>query len=304
MQRIRLNICLAAALLAARIAPAATISSVLQENIVEYVQTGAAQPDPSSALFGFEGIILMQNPGDFSAGNVALPGGLQPSNGTNGGANPDMHLFLPTEFVYLTPLLSQAAYSAEFPNGIYTYTATGSPSDTVTINQAATPPFPSSVPFITNYTSLQGMNPASPFTVTSDSFAGALPTICTAGPTTCSFSSVALNIFHNGVCVFCTINLPASTTSIDIPANTFAPNTEYLFRLFFFNDQTTSAVSGTTLNPPEFFTFAFTSGTFTTGPEVPEPSSLILTLLGLGIVAAYRRHSKAPNSLRRIYEKT
>ena len=83
----------------------------------------------------------MQNAGDFSAANVATPLG-QPSNGTNGGANPDMALLTSLVFHYASPSLSSSAYNAEFPTGTYTYTGTDTPNQTVTVDETVpiTPP--------------------------------------------------------------------------------------------------------------------------------------------------------------------
>jgi hypothetical protein len=290
MQRSVVNAYLGALILAAANAPAAVISNIYQINTVYYTQTSALQPDPSSAKYQLEGVLVMQNAGDFTAANLVLPGGLQPTNGINNGVNPDMIIppISPIEFYYSSPPISQAAYTAEFLNGIYTYTATGSPSQTVTIDQTA-PPFATSIPFITDFTSLQGMNSANPLTVTWDSFGGALSGNCLP---TCSF--VSLDFFHNALSVFSTGSLSSSTTSANIPANTFAPNTAYDFRLTFENWQSSSTVTGSTASPPKFLTYALDSGTITTAPAtaVPEPSSLLLSVLGLLILAAYRLRTR------------
>ena len=136
----------------------------------------------------------MQNAGDFTAGNVARPGGVQPSNGTNNGVNPDMALLSSTVFQYASPLLSQAAYNAEFPTGIYTYTGTDAPNQTVTVNQFAAV-LATTVPFITDFSSLSGLNSANPFSMTWNSFTNALPGTCGGSGTTCSF--VFLDLFRN-----------------------------------------------------------------------------------------------------------
>ncbi len=268
---------------------AAQISFVDQANNAAYTQTGAAQPAAGSALFFFAGQINMQNPGDFSAGNVATPNG-QPTNGTNNGLNPDMTLLTSTVFQYESPILSASAYNTEFPNGIYTYTATDTPNQVVTVNQTGTA-YATSIPYLTDFTGLQGLNPATPFTVTWDSFTGALGGTCAGSATTCSF--VFFDIFRNSDAslVFGADFQSSSSTSVTIPANTLSPLTSYSFQLIFSNRQIGSYSSGTAAFAPEFLSDVRTLGDFRTGAAtaVPEPSSITLALIGLAVVLPFGR---------------
>ena len=270
--------------------PAAQISFIAQFNNAAYSQTSAAQPAAGSAVFFFDGQLIMQNAGDFSAANVLLPGGVQPSNGTNGGANPDTALLSPTVFQYASPSLSQAAYNAEFPTGIYTYTGINSPNQTVTVNEPA-PVYSTAIPFVTDFASLLGLNAASPFTVTWNAFAGALGGTCNGTGTTCS--NVFFDITKNstGSSVFSFDFQPSTTTSVTIPANTLQANTAYTFQLIFDNRQITSYSSGSAAFLPDFGSDVRTTGTFTTAAAaVPEPSTTV-SLIGLAAIVLLGRRS-------------
>jgi hypothetical protein len=213
---------------------AATISFVDIYSSAFYNQTSAAAP--ALAGYSLSSRLYMPSAGAFTAANMTLPGGGQPPNGTNGGANPDMTLLNSTTFGYTSPLLSASAFASEFPTGTYTFTATDAPDQTVSVNRPS-PNYSSAIPTITDFTSLQGLNTASPFTVTFNSFTNANSgTTCNNTNPTCSF--IFFDVYNAaGTDVFSQGFLPSSTTSVTIPANTLLPNTSYRAELIYSNRQ-------------------------------------------------------------------
>lgn len=256
-----------------------------------YNQTTAAQPAANPAYYYVGGRLYMENAGQFTAGNLTLPGGVQPTNGTNNGANPDMALVNPTTFLYETPGLTQSEYTAEFPAGTYTYTGTDTPDQSVAVNYSGTASYTTTVPYFTNFTGLQGMNAGVPFTIMFNPFAGASPGTCNGnndGTQTCAF--VFLDIFEQGSGndVFSQAFLPSSTTAVTIPANTLLPNTQYAVYVDFSNRALMTYASGSADFPAEFGFDTHTNASFTTA-AVPEPSTAMLTVAGLMLAIALRR---------------
>jgi len=85
-----------------------------------------------------------------------------------------MGISSPSVLEYTSPQLNAATFNATFPAGTYSYTASGpNPTETVSVDYSADS-FPSAVPYITNFNSLQGIDASAPFTVTWNPFSGAL----------------------------------------------------------------------------------------------------------------------------------
>ena len=281
-----------ALIFAATLSSAATISSVDLFATNAFSQTSNSQPTTSIGYF-FAARLYLENPGDFSAANVILPGGVQPTNGTNGGANPDMALTNTTTFEYQSPFLSLSALNSEFPTGTYTYAATGSPDQTVAVSWAG-PDYATSVPYITDYSSLVGMNSAAAFGVTLDAFTNALSGTCGASGTTCSY--IFFDIYNSSnVDVFSHDFAPSSTTSINIPSGTLQPGMTYTYTLYYSNRQVESYTSGSAQFDPQFGSDLVTTGSFTTAEAAttPEPSTAVLTLLGIAAAIFARQKSQS-----------
>jgi PEP-CTERM motif len=274
----------------AALASVATLSSATTISYVDlwttntYNQTSSAQPTVSAGDF-LTAHLYLYNAGDFSAANVTLPG----------GAQFDMALANSTTFQYQSPVLALSAFNNEFPIGDYTYTATGAPNQSVSIQWADDPDYSTSVPFVTDYASLQGMNSANAFDVTLNPFTNALPgNPCQSfSGSTCSY--VFLNVYDmSGNAVFAEGYAPSSTTSFDIPAGTLQPGGTYTYSIIYSNQQVGSYDSGDGMYDPEYWSDVSTNGTFSTAASVtaPEPSTVVLFASGLAlIVFGSRRRS-------------
>ena len=278
----------------AAIASAATLSSASTISYVDlyttntYNQTSGAQPTVSGG-YSLTAHLHLQNPGDFSAANVTVPGGTQPPNGTNNGVANDMAMIDSSTFQYQSPVLATAAFNNEFPSGDYTFTATGSPNQSLSISWGANPDYSSSVPYVTDYASLQGMNSANDFALTLNPFTNALPGgVCdTQSGSTCSY--IFLSIYDtSGNAVFSQDYAPNSTTSFDILGGTLQPRQTYTYSLIFSNQQVGSYNSGSNnwVYNPIYWSNVSTSGTFSTAASVttPEPSTMGMFMGGLALI--------------------
>ena len=180
-----------------------------------------------------------------------------------------------------------AALNAKYPSGsTYTFTATASnPAN----NQTRTNPFtnlvPTSspggaaiVPLLTgaSFASLQGLNAASAtFLAFNSPFYG-------AGTET----NLEFGIFNLATVTqaYASGFQPATTPGLLLPANTLAPNTDYVFLLGY---HVNNSVNGTNV---EFENYGF--GEFRTAAAVPEPSTYALLLAGFGVLGAIARRRK------------
>jgi hypothetical protein len=180
----------------------------------------------------------------------------------------------PTQFHFQTGFLAnQAAMDAAYPFGTYQFSASnGGPPDTTSFQYAADD-YPQSQPFLTgtDYSNLQGMNASNPFTFHFSPFV-------TGGSANASF--IFLTIFDLDLNAFVFIDnfLPATTTSVTLPANTLAPGHHFSYELVFDNRDFVPS-PGAQFAAPIGFELR-TDGTFTTASAAPEPASL--TLLGIG----------------------
>jgi hypothetical protein len=237
---------------------------------VDYTQTSNSQPVAESRASLLAEATSTTSP-DFATVKLTPPiGSLQSLTESPSGSGLWNTSF--SSNVFATKSLLDAA----FPTGAYTITGTGGSAPTTSTINDTQSAYPLSVPFLsgTSYSSLQGLNPSNPITVTWDSF---------------QTGSIA-----NSPYVFFTIIGPsgdvynqilASTaTSVSFSANTFSSNTAYSFQLGFVNDILSTDPSGVFQDNR----FAYlTSGTFLSGPSsVPEPSTIVMSLsacvIGLG----------------------
>lgn len=190
-----------------------------------------------------------------------------------------------TLYRFQTPSLpTKAAMDAAFPVGTYTFT-TNTP-DTANLVYAADD-YPLSLPYLTgtDFSSLQGMNPANPFTFDLSPF-------ITGATANSSFIFLTIFDFTSGTFVFSDDFLPSTTPSVTLPANTLAFGHSFGYEVIFDNRDT---VSGTgAANFPPFIGFDIrTDGSFTSEQRpVPEPTTLALLGLGLAGLGFSRRRKQ------------
>lgn len=188
-----------------------------------------------------------------------------------------------TDYHYQTGFFAtQAAMDAAFPFGTYTFTATnGSTVDTASYSYTADD-YSSSLPFLTgtDYASLQGMNPSQAFTLHLSPFANG---------SNATFSFIFVTIFDETTSTFAFNDgfLPASTTTVLIPANTLAAGHQFAYEIDYSNRDIVASPGAT--DPAQLGFDVRTDGLFTTGAAVPEPSTALLLGLGVVAVAARRR---------------
>jgi hypothetical protein len=202
----------------------------------------------------------------------------------------DMAMIDSYTFQYQSPVLAAAAFNNEFPAGDYTYTATGSPNQSLSLSYAADPDYSTSVPYVTDYASLQGMNSANDFDLTLNPFTNALPGgVChTQSGDTCSY--IFLSIYDtSGSAVFSQGYAPNNTASFDIAAGTLQAGQTYTYTLIFSN-QLVGSYDGDTNNwiyDPQYWSDISTNGTFSTAAAAvtaPEPSTIGMFLGGLALI--------------------
>jgi hypothetical protein len=164
---------------------------------------------------------------------------------------------------------TQAAMDTAFPTGTYTYTTTPS-SLTTTLSYSANA-FTSTLPFLTGttFSALQGMNAGAPFTFPFSTFT---PNALTTTP------FLFLTIFDNtsGTTPYNNGFLPATTTSLTVPANTLAPSHSFTYQLIYSDRVIPAQTPPGAAFPPQIGFDIRTLGSFTTAAAVPEPLSLLL----------------------------
>lgn len=187
-----------------------------------YAQTSPADPVPvAEDPFQFAAVVTSPQAGPLAtAGSVTLP------NGTKHDLTPaPLGGFL----MYFDTPASEAALDAAYPAGSYTlrFTQTGQPERVIPMTLGnANPP----VPKVANYTEAQSVNAAQNFTLRWNAFTGV------SGQDAISLVVVNTN---SGVVVFQAPDLcvprelPATATSIVIPAGTLASSQTYLATLTF-----------------------------------------------------------------------
>lgn len=173
-------------------------------------------------------------------------------------------------------------FNTAFPDGsVYNFEVSGGilGTQTATLNSPSTSLYPS-IPYLsgTTFSQLQGLNPANSFTLTWDGFS--VPSGATGSQYFFIFPT------STGQVIFNEPFLAPNTTSLILPANTLAPNTNYRFLLGYINEIQTDIGFGDA-EGLAFFE-RFTNGSFSTSSVVTplttfESSSLLgFGLLGLG----------------------
>ena len=183
----------------------------------------------------------------------------------------------PSTFRYQTGFdANQAAMDADFPQTNYVFNATNSVTlahDSATIAYSSNV-YSQSTPFLTgtDYSDLQGMNAANPFTLHFSPFV--------TGSADASFMFLTIFDLTQNAFVYSANFLPSATTTLVLPGNTLAGGHSFLYEL----DYSNRVLAGR--DQVGFDTR--TEGTFTaSAPVVPEPGTL--TLVGLGVAGLVRR---------------
>ena len=267
----------AAALLLVSTLSNAADASLVGVNIFNntvYSQTSAAAPtSPSFYFFSIGGDYALDD--KFGGATAIFPGTGSPvTSFENNVPQPNFFNSDSVEFPSLSVLHS--AYNF----GTYTITSTinGSPNTGV-INNYTQDLFTSSIPFLTNYDSLQGLDPTDAITATYNAFTP-------ANGTNESFTFFTIRNAITGVAVYSQSFLPSTTTSSTVPADTLMSDTQYDFEVDY-----TNRISGIDSIHSVGTTQGFdvrVEATVTTGSStsVPEPGSLLLlgtALVGFGV---------------------
>jgi hypothetical protein len=190
-----------------------------------------------------------------------------------------------TDYHYQTATLAtQAAMDAAFPFGTYTFTT--NTADTANFAYAGDD-YPQSLPFLTgtDYSSLQGMNPANAFVFHFSPY--------TTG-STADYSFMFFTIFDYtlNAFVFNAGFLPSTTPSVTVSANTLNFGDSFAYEIDFSNRDLVSGTGGAFA--PQLGFDVRTTGTFTAEARqaVPEPSTAALCGIGLlALVMFYRRRN-------------
>ncbi|MEX2318125.1 MAG: PEP-CTERM sorting domain-containing protein [Pirellulales bacterium] len=215
----------------------------------------------------FSASLFPTSPSEYNAVQMIYPGPGSPVN---------VPAFIPSEYRFQTGFFAtQAAMDAAFPTGTYSFNATkASGTDTASFNYAGDA-YPQTRPYLdgNSFTDLRTFNPHQPLVL---QFSPLVPHPA-ANPAHVFFSifEPAANTF-----AFVASFLPATTTSLTLPANTLQPKRNYIYELSF-SDRVVVATPGATFNTQIGFQLR-TSASFTT---IPEPASLALLATGLGAVA-------------------
>ncbi|MGH8318324.1 MAG: PEP-CTERM sorting domain-containing protein [Steroidobacteraceae bacterium] len=255
----------------ANVAFADTITGFIYDN-TSYSQTSNAAPTSPSGYFFSIGATF-DTAGDFYSAGASYPGpGTPQSLPLNG-----------TEFNFTSPYYSSlSALHTHYGFGKYVITATGPVLQQTSAVPYAGDYFTSTVPYVTDFSSLDGLDPAANFTATYDSF---IPNPSVSE----GFTFFTIYDESTGAAVFSDGFQSPSSISALVPAGTLLADTDYTYELDFSDrlDGTDNADGGTYTE--QGFDMR-TDGSFTTGAvSVPEPSSLTL-LLGAGLAAlAVRR---------------
>ena len=264
---------------------ALTVSAQAQISFLDLFQSATYTQNSNNSPGSLNGYFVdmrlyYTSPGDFTTGSVTGPG-----PGTPVTLGPDS----PTNLVFASGLYpSLAAMNSDFPTGAYTYTGDGGAQGmaSATLDYTADA-YPSAQPYLTgsDYSTLQGVNAASPITAHFSPFAGD-PSVNDQFQFFTIFDP-ASNTF-----VYDAGFLPQSATSVTIAANTLQAGHNYIYELIDSNRVLTTGTGGQFA--PQLGFDLRTSGAFFTAAAVPEPGSIAL-FASMGAVGAgfLRRRKQA-----------
>lgn len=245
-----------------------------------YEQTGNGNTlSLNGDFFSAELVTTVANP--YTSVSLIYPGPGTPQN------LPQMS---PTDYSFQTGFLpSLAAMEAAYPMGNYKFLGMGT-ADTGTLTYSADD-YAASAPYLTgtDYSSLQGMNTALPFTFTFNSY--------TPGATATDGSYIFLTIFDvtTDTQAYTAGFLSPSTTSVVLPGGILTPGDLYSYELDYSNRD---GVASAGTEDGAFIGFDMrTDGTFTTAAvATPEPrtdAALVAAAFACILILRRRRQISA-----------
>ncbi len=266
-----------------RTIPAANVTNYDLFNSAFYQQTSAAQP-AAPANFLFDSRIFLDAPISGATSNLHAPDNQNYSMGTSG-----------TVFDHSQSFADQASLSATYPAGTYTFSLQAnqiSPnSQTGTVTLPATPFYSQSVPFFTNFSSLQMINPNQATTFSWNSFV-----TNPAAP----LSQIFFSVFDNttNMLVVNQFFADPTTTSFIVPAGTFTLGDSYRASVFFSSRDPNTGSGFNGINGLVGFDRA-TDMNFTPVAAVPEAGSSALFLTAGIFALGLFWYSRPPGARRK-----
>lgn len=240
------------------------ISGTVFNNNV-YTQTSDAQPTSQTSSFFSLGAV-QTNPGMYVDATATTPGGTVLTLPANGAAGFNQN------------------YPTSFGFGNYTINASNGTTSATSVVPYNIDYFTSAIPYLTNFSSLTGLDPTKDATVGFNSFM----------PNPGASEGYTFFTIYNSAGVVLTDGfLSPATTSIFIPASSLSANTQYSFELDF-SDRLDGADSQNQNFTEQGFDVR-TDGAFVTGVgAVPEPSTWAMMMLGFAGIGflAYRQKSR------------
>lgn len=279
--RLALAACAALGLaLSSGAALADTITGEVNVNAM-FEQTSGSEPTAPS-FYWINLAAYFDTPGDFTSGSVAYPGPDSPQALTPNGS-----AAFPAVDYTSAAYASLATLHDAYPFGTYSITATGPAGTEIADVPYTQDHFAGTVPYVTNFGDLAGLDPTQPFTFFFPPFTPD-PAVDEAY-TFLTIYNAATNDF-----VYSWDFLPPTATSVTLPANTLSPDTGYFFDLIYENRLTGFDATNDTFTAQLFD--MRTDGDFTTASAVavPEPAGLGVFGFGallVGACAGLRRHS-------------
>lgn len=213
-----------------------------------YNQTGTSAPVlDTNNPYVFEGSTTLISNRTATAVTLTLP--------TAGVSNLVQNFADPWDFYLYDFNTNLSAFNASFPAGNYTFTVYSN-----ALNQQVTVNLPGytqpNAPHVSNWAAAQTINPSLPFTLTWDAFSG-------GGST--DYVALAIETLYQTPGFGQTNSLKGTATSVTIPANTFAANTNYTADLTFIHAAVTT--NGTIVT--EAFVASYTTFTISTASSSP-----------------------------------
>jgi hypothetical protein len=265
-------------------APAAHAGNISFVNIfgnIGFEQTGDGNTLSLNGTF-FSADLNATSPDVYTSASVSYPGPDSPQALTQGlPADGDYHFQTVT-------LPNLAAMEAAYPFGTYTFQGVNGPNtDTATLEYTADD-YPQSNPYLTgtDYSSLQGMDPSQAFTFHFSPYV-------TGSIDTAAYIFFSVYDETAGKSVFNQGFLPATTTSVLLPANTLAPGHQYDYELDYSNRDILPDQGDADFGPQLGFDTR-TDGLFTTAAaSAPEPGgAAMLAIAGLAGLLILKRRAK------------
>jgi hypothetical protein len=248
-------------------------------NNTYYNQNSNSAPSAPAGYF-FNMGVFFTDPTSYTNGSVTYPGPGTPQTLPAPAGS--------TQFNYSSSTYStNSALHIDYPFGTYTFTANGGSAGSATaVVPYAQDYFTSTVPYVTNFSSLNGLNTAANFTVNYNSF---VPNSSVPDPSYFADNYTFFTIYDvsTGMPIFSDNFLDPSTTSSTILANTLLPGTDYVYELDFSN-----RLDGYDSDDGTFTSQGFdlrTDGSFTTGSATPLPPAWPLMMSGIAGLFIYCR---------------